>query len=265
MVPKSDYTEALQTELLCEMAGSFFGERCAVEKQIEALQAKEAGLIDLLHDAQCALQRLEALLGRQLLRQLFDELGCEVNERLYNETPEAERTVSIGHVCEVDTAGLIMVRLARALPLRWLKEKAFAAVVCRAWKQYAATCERYMDGPELTVAEHGVKGRGLGYEGYIQRVEEVNRRVRAANVNHAPSCVIGLMESLDAEGQRQQNAAGAVRQGYVSSLDDSLCMVEMVAASQLIAMPVVRADAVTLHKLKQYAARAFTKVLATGV
>ncbi len=206
MAYERDYTEALQTELLTEMADSFFGERCAVEKQMEALQAKEPMLQELLHNACCALLRLEWLLGRQLLELLLAELEISVDNKLYMYAVPDDAS-DRGQVCEVDTTGLVLVKLARILPVRWLKQKAYGAIVCRAWKLFAAACERYMDGPELNVAEHGVKGRGLGYEGYMQRVMDINRKVHLVNVNHAPSCIIGMMESLDVGAQRQQKAA----------------------------------------------------------
>ncbi len=202
-----DLNESLTTEILVEMADSFFGARKAIDEEKERFEA-QASAVKAIGEA--TLQRV-ALLHELLpeeddIRKLYEHLGVDPQPflQLVRDIP-VPRKVSIPFA--LTTAGRY--------------EKLFLKVygeVTGAVRGYLHG--EYYDDPHTP----GRKRLTPNYDQLKNWAEAVNDKVQKVNQGHSPSSVLNFSKSLKGAQVRHESISEATIDGYSNSLDQSLAL-----------------------------------------
>lgn len=215
-----DLTASLTTELLVEMADSFFGARKALDEEKERFQT-QVSVVKALGEA--TLDRI-SLLHRILLedayvRELYASLGV---------SPEP------------------FIRLVQE-PSNWkisppfalTSRKRYEKLILRTYGEAARYVHRYLHGEYYDDPQ--LPGRKRLSPSYLQLetwAAAINKKIRKVNEGHSPSSVINFSKSLNGSQVRYECISEATIDGYSNSLDQSLAISSLdFQASGLHALP----------------------------
>jgi len=203
MTRYDELADALKGEVLTEMAQSFFTARKAIDDEVELFEKFEA---DLLVSGQRALCRF-----RLLLALLWEGEKAEEFLQIFRIDPSIiELSASFSSCMYLD------------MPFAFVKRKRFIKLFVAVFGEVQAAFAAYTYGTAYRREGDPVPRRTIGWNRYVEWGSEINDRIEAVNMSHAPSSVLGLARSFDVERQQQQSAIGCSLDGMDCSLDASL-------------------------------------------
>lgn len=202
-----DLTESLTTEILVEMADSFFGARKSIDEEkerfnIQAAKVKAIGeatlkRISLLHSL---------LLKKKYLQDFYRSLGVAPDQlvRLVETTPNNERI---------------------SVPFAFTRRKRYEKLLLRAYGEAAGAVSGYLHGEYYSdPKEPGRKRLTPSYENLQAWAKKINDHVKKVNQGHSPSSVLSFSKSLNGPQLRHESISEATINGYSNSLDHSLAL-----------------------------------------
>lgn len=200
---RDEMVDALDEEVLSELACSFFGARCSIDDEVELFEARAA-------DLELAGQRVTSLLA--LLNEAFIEPHHAQRFWAAINVPESFVALASGQRVSHYHA----VPWALTLCRRYVKflERLYASLVL--------AVERYRSGTDYQRTDGMGRSRLVGWDGYQKWAEELNARIDAVNANQSPSAVLGFARGLDMSGAEKARVVGAAINGYSDAIDDNL-------------------------------------------
>lgn len=228
--------DALESEVLTEMAGTFFGSRKALEEVTEAFMLR--------------VEELRALPAKVHARVLF------LRSLLLGEQGEAELFAALGlppQFQELQTRSGVRAWRPDALPFAFFTASRFVDSVFLAYSEVAHACEVYMAGEYEDDPEHrGRKRLSLNYAMVADQCRMLNQRIDKLNADMAPSAVLQYARNISAENHSGQgsitNILGA------ESLDKGLTFAPVDFASlKLWRAPALPAPQACDKKLRAFA------------
>jgi len=182
--------DALESEVLTEMAGTFFGARKAVDDLLDDFNThveQLRGLSDRVYERVFFLRAL--LLGQEGENALFAALDLPPQ---FPETPSPEA---------------LPAWRPNALPFAFLPSSRYAKAVLLAYGEVCRACEAYLVGEyEDDPERKGRKRMSLHY-GLVERLaRRVNERIDKLNTDMAPSLVLQYARNISNDEQSGQGA-----------------------------------------------------------
>jgi hypothetical protein len=229
--------DALETEVLSEMAETFFGARKALE--------------DLTDDLMLCVESLRVLSSKVFARVLF------LRSLLLGEPGEAAFFAALGLPPQfpmVQAEPGVRVWKPDSLPFAFLPSSRFAEAVLLAYGEIFHACEVYMVGEyEDDPEQKGRKRMSMNYAQVESRCHQLNTRIDKLNADMAPSSVLQYARNISAADQAGQgsitNALGA------ESLDKGLLFVPV----DCYALGLWRAPSLPAPQVCEGKVRAFAK------
>ncbi len=202
-----DLADSLTTEILVEMAESFFGARKAIDEEKERFEA-QASNVKAIGDA--TLGRIALLHGLLLddthVHDFYLTIGVTPDKylRLVQDSPD---------------------RIKISLPFALTREKRYAKLLTRAYGEAAGAVRGYLHGeyyndPKIS----GRKRITPSYELLATWAEKINTSIKKVNEGHTPSSVLNFSKSLNGAQLRHESISEATIAGYSNSLDKSLAI-----------------------------------------
>lgn len=202
---RDEMVDALQSEVLSEMADTFFGARCAVDDEVELFNERAADLHLAGQRALCLVVLLQdALLGRANAKAFWAALGVAPTflDLLDGVEPCPHRGVSW------------------ALTLKGRYTRVLQNLYADTHKAFSD----YLHGTAYRRPGDNSRGRLVGWNRYQRWAREINAHIDEVNTSHAPSCVLSVARTFDVGGEANAKAAGTAMEGYACSLDEHLAL-----------------------------------------
>ncbi len=202
-----DLADSLTTEILVEMADSFFGARKAIDEEKERFEI-QASAVKAIGEA--TLGRLVLLHGLLLdeehVRDFYLSLGVTPDNYL--------RLVR-------DTSDTMKI----SIPFALTRKKRYAKLLIKAYGEAAGAVRGYLHGEYYNDPKvPGRKRLTPSFELLSAWAEKINASVKKVNENHSPSSVLSFSKSLNGAQVRHESISEATIDGYSNTLDKSLAI-----------------------------------------
>lgn len=196
--------DALESEVLTEMAGTFFGARKALEDlmedfqlHVEDIRAREAQVFSRVFYLR------SLLLGPEGEAALFAELGM-ASPFLGAQSHSGSRTWH-----------------PDSLPFAFFASTRYVKAVLQAYAELRHTCEVYMSGEyEVDPDRRGRKRLSPNYRQIARHCARLNERIEKVNTEMTPSSVLQYARNISAEDQ--PGAGTLINELGAESLDKGL-------------------------------------------
>ena len=187
----SDMADDLATEVLNEAAETFFGQRKALEEELERFTARSRQVQEMAEQVFRARRVLHGvLLDRQTIDGFYGVLDLPGPEQV--ETATAEE----------------IVRLV-AKPGAWTLTGRYYKLLFSAYSRAHAEADAYLHGGYRDDPSH--PKRKIAFSGYLKLAdwaEQLNKTIAKLNTEQSPSEVLQFVKRLDVQSCAQEKAAG---------------------------------------------------------
>ena len=236
-----EFADALQKDVLMEMAESFFGERKSIDDDKDLFFEKAETVKKIGWSAIAKAGLLHALLlDNDAAPDFYRALGI-VPKRLFALVdPKAAR---------------LFVRMPRSLS----RKKRYEKLLVRVYGAVAEAFHTYLHGRLLAdPRKPGRKRLSLHYHLLKDWCDHINNRVRHVNESQAPSCVLGMAKSMNPASLEKESISGATLNGYATSLDAEMALkgVDCTEAG-LIELPELPPLAEVKPRIRQFAKKLY--------
>ncbi len=205
------FADDLRTEVMTEMAETFFSRRVQLEQRIDHFHMMASRVRPVGMDALRRWRTLfRLLLGGEKAKAHMARLGGDPERLLAFALPRGE---------------LAPMKLPLALTLRGRYEK----TVLRCHEALRQAAQVYNEGcyaPDPRDARR--KRRTPGFDDVLKECRALNAEICSVNEFQSPYCVLNFAKSLDPAQVHQERVAGAVVDGDVTRIDKDLAFLPVI-------------------------------------
>ncbi len=205
------YADDLRSEVMTEMAESFFSRRVQLEENLDHLHRLVTRIRPIGMETLRRWRTLyQLLLGGEEAAAFLSSLGGDPAHLLSFSMP-------FGELC--------LLRQPMALTMRGK----YVKTVLRCYEELRKSALDYVEGAYVADARDSRKKRRVpGLNQVKAMCDEINREVCAVNERQSPYCVLNFAKSLDPVRAHQERIAGAVVDGDATRIDKDLAFLPVV-------------------------------------